>query len=193
MDTFKEKLCKTYNLRSEDVDALLRRMKEVRFSEKETIVRKGNRNSNLYFIKSGIWRGYFHKDGVDTTLWFAVNGEAVFSVWGYVDDSPSRVNIEALCDSAAYCIPRSALEELFLTSAEIANLGRRLMEYQFLRRESWLVSTGNPRAKERYLALIKDMPELLQYVPLKYIASYLRITLQSLSRVRASLKKGPVM
>lgn len=187
MDKFKEKLCKKYRLQETDVQFLLERMEEVRFKKKETIVREGNKNANLYLIKQGIWRGYFHKDGVDTTIWFASEGEAAFSIWGYMDNAYSQVTIEAMCDSIAYCIPRSALIELYHSSIGLANLGRSLMEHQFLSQETWLISAGSPRAKERYLTLIKEMPELLQYVPLKYIASYLWITPQSLSRIRGEL------
>lgn len=65
------------------------------------------------------------------------------------------------------------------------------MDHQFLQQENWLISSGSPRAKERYLNLIKETPELLQYVPLKHIASYLWITPQSLSRIRAKIASSP--
>ena len=69
----------------------------------------------------------------------------------------------------------------------LANLGLHLMDRQLLLQENWLISSGSPRARERYLTLIKETPELLQYVPLKHIASYLWITPQSLSRIRAKI------
>lgn len=155
--------------------------------KRELIVREGTKNSNLYFIRNGIWRAYYHKDGEETTIWFASDGEAAFSVWGYVDNAYSLVNIQAMCDSVAYCISRAALNQLFSSSIGLANLGLRLMDHQFLQQENWLINSGSPRAKERYLNLIKETPELLQYVPLKHIASYLWITPQSLSRIRAEI------
>ena len=94
---------------------------------------------------------------------------------------------EAMCDSVAYSISRTTLNQLYHSSIGLANLGLRLMDHQLLLQENWLINSGSPRAKERYLTLIKETPELLQYVPLKYIASYLWITPQSLSRIRASL------
>lgn len=97
------------------------------------------------------------------------------------------INIEAMCDSVAYSISRATLNQLYHSSIGLANLGLRLMDHQLLLQENWLINSGSPRAKERYLTLIKETPELLQYVPLKYIASYLWITPQSLSRIRASL------
>ena len=168
MDAFIKKLCDKYKVLESDVQTLLGCMEEVHFKKRDLIVREGTKNSNLYFIKTGIWRAYYHKDGADATIWFASDGEAAFSVWGYADNAYSLINIEAMCDSVAY-------------------LGLRLMDHQLLLQENWLINSGSPRAKERYLTLIKETPELLQYVPLKYIASYLWITPQSLSRIRASL------
>lgn len=185
MDAFKEIFKNRYRLSDSDVQTLLDCMEEVRFKKKEVIVREGTKSTNLYLIKQGIWRGHYLKDGVDTTIWFASEGEAAFSAWGYVDNSCSLVSIEAMCDSTAYRISGTALNELYTSSIGLANLGRKLMEHQLLGMENWLISAGSPRAKERYLTLTKEMPELLQCVPLKYIASYLWITPQSLSRIRA--------
>lgn len=190
METFEEKFRNRYQLSEADISALLSHMEEVRFKKREVIVQEGTKNTNLYLIKEGIWRGHYLKDGVDTSIWFASKGEAAFSVWGYVDNSYSQISIEAMSDSIAYCISKAALNELYSTSIGLANLGRRLMEHQLLTTENWLISAGSPRAKERYLTLIKETPELLLHVPLKYIASYLWITPQSLSRIRAGIGKG---
>ena len=190
METFEEKFRNRYQLSEADASALLSHMEEVRFKKKEVIVQEGTKNTNLYLIKEGIWRGHYLKDGVDTSIWFASKGEAAFSVWGYVDNSYSQISIEAISDSIAYCFSKAALNELYSTSIGLANLGRRLMEHQLLTTENWLISAGSPRAKERYLTLIKETPELLLHVPLKYIASYLWITPQSLSRIRAGIGKG---
>lgn len=173
-----------------DVQTLLACMSEVRFKKREVIVCEGKKNTHLYLIKEGVWRGHYLKDGVDTTIWFAAGGEAAFSIWGYADNSHSLISIEAMCDSVAYCISGTALNELYASSIGLANLGRRLMEHQMLTTENWLISAGSPRAKERYLTLIKETPELLQYVPLKHIASYLWVTPQSLSRIRAEIATG---
>ena len=190
METFEEKFRNRYQLSEADASALLSHMEEVRFKKKEVIVQEGTKNTNLYLIKEGIWRGHYLKDGVDTSIWFASKGEAAFSVWGYVDNSYSQISIEAMSDSIAYCISKAVLNELYSTSIGLANLGRRLMEHQLLTTENWLISAGSPRAEERYLTLIKETPELLLHVPLKYIASYLWITPQSLSRIRAGIGKG---
>lgn len=188
METFMDKFRQKYNLSATDLRTLLNHMQEARFKKKEMIVNEGERNNNLYLLKEGIWRAHYLKDETDTTIWFASAGEVAFSIWGYADNSVSQISIEACCDSIAYYISRQELTQLFDSSLGLANLGRRLMEQQLLTTENWLLSSGSPRAKERYLTLIRQTPELLQYVPQKYIASYLWITPQSLSRIRAQIK-----
>lgn len=189
MELFIEKFKTKYHLSEPDVRTLLACMTEVRFKKKEIIVQEGMKNTYLYLIQKGIWRAHYLKDGTETTIWFAGAGEAAFSIWGYSNNASSHITIEAMCDSIAYAISGQELSQLFSNSIGLANLGRKLMEQQLLSLEDWLISSGSPKATERYLTLINETPELLQYVPLKHIASYLWITPQSLSRIRAQLKR----
>lgn len=188
MEAFIEKFKARYNLSDQDTQTLLGCMREVHFKKKSIIVREGSKNTNLYLIKQGIWRGHYLKDGAETPIWFAGEGEVAFSIWGYADNSNSHITIEVMCDSIAYCISGTELNRLYATSIGLANLGRKLMEHQLLTTENWLISAGSPKAKERYLTLISETPELLRYIPLKHIASYLWITPQSLSRIRSQIK-----
>lgn len=187
MDAFIQKFCEKYSLPITLSLQLLAQMEKFTFRKGDFLVQEGGRNSNFYIISKGVWRGHYLNDGVDVSVWFASEGEAIFSSWGYIENSASLVSIEAMCDSELYGISKHRLEEFYASSAELANFGRRLFEQQFLSLENWLISGGSPRARERYLMLLEENPELLQYVPLKHIASYLWITPQSLSRIRAEL------
>lgn len=189
MTVFVQKFSQKYNLPLAASLQLLDKMERMTFRKGEYLVKEGGRNSNFYIIYKGLWRGHYLHKGVDMSLWFASEGEAVFSTWGYVENTPSLVTIEAMCDSEVYVISKSRLEDFFASSVELANFGRRIFEKQFLSLENWLLSAGSPRAEERYLTLLEENPELLQYVPLKHIASYLWVTPQSLSRIRANIGK----
>lgn len=189
MDEFVQKFCEKYSLPITASLQLLAKMEKLHFRKGDFLVQEGERNSNFYIISKGIWRGHYLNDGVDVSVWFASEGEAIFSSWGYIENTLSLVSIEAMCDSELYGISKAKLESFYASSAELANFGRRLFEQQFLGLENWIISGGSPRAKERYLTLLEENPELLQYVPLKHIASYLWITPQSLSRIRAGLGK----
>lgn len=188
MEAFIEKFKARYNLSDKDTHILLECMNELHFKKKSIIVNEGSKNTNLYLIKQGIWRGHYLKEGIDTTIWFACEGEAAFSIWGYAANSNSQITIEVMCDSIAYCISGTELNKLYTASIGLANFGRKLMEQQLLSIENWLISAGSPKAKERYLTLINETPELLRHVPLKHIASYLWVTPQSLSRIRSQIK-----
>lgn len=190
MDAFIQKFCEKYSLPIALSLQLLDNMEKFTFHKGDFLVQEGGRNSNFYIVSKGIWRGHYLNDGVDVSVWFASEGEAIFSSWGYVENTVSLVSIEAMCDSELYGISKAKLEVLYAGSVELANFGRRLFEQQFLGLESWMITGGSPRAKERYLTLLEENPELLQYVPLKHIASYLWITPQSLSRIRAELGEG---
>lgn len=189
METMIKKFCKRYRLPERSLLELLSHMTEYHFGKGELIVKEGERNSNLYIIRKGIWRAYFTSDGTDSSLWFAAAGDAAFSSWGYACNEPSLANIESVNESYAYGISKPELEELFDSSIELANFGRKMFEQEIVNIDNYTVAYGTPSAKERYLTLMEENPELLQDVPLKHLASYLYITPQSLSRIRAGLKR----
>lgn len=110
---------------------LLDNMEKFTFHKGDFLVQEGGRNSNFYIVSKGIWRGHYLNDGVDVSVWFASEGEAIFSSWGYVENTVSLVSIEAMCDSELYGISKAKLEVLYAGSVELANFGRRLFEQQF--------------------------------------------------------------
>lgn len=116
-------------------------------------------------------------------------GELVFSVWGYISDKPSRLSFESMTESEAICLSKEELHKHFHSSVAMANLGRRMMENFILLYENWLMDLWKQNAFERYLTLLDEYPEVIQQIPMKYIASYLGVTVQSLSRIRASLNE----
>lgn len=113
METMIKKFCKKYKLPENTLHELLLHMAEVRFSKGELIISEGERNSNFYLLKKGIWRAYYLTDGTENSLWFAAPGDTAFSSWGYVDSEVSLINIESVNESIAYCISKPELEALF--------------------------------------------------------------------------------
>ncbi|WP_177864589.1 cyclic nucleotide-binding domain-containing protein [uncultured Bacteroides sp.] len=189
MKTFSEILHEKYGLNASESEQLLAQMERLTYRKGEHIVREGERNSSLYLVAQGIWRGHYLRDGVDISLWFASEGDTLFSSWSYVADRPSLTSIEAMSDSTVFRISKQKMETFFASSIAFANIGRIIFERQFLDMENWMINGGAAQAKQRYLALLEQNPELLQHVPLKHIASYLMITPQSLSRIRAELSR----
>ena len=140
MDAFIQKFCEKYSLPIALSLQLLDNMEKFTFHKGDFLVQEGGRNSNFYIVSKGIWRGHYLNDGVDVSVWFASEGEAIFSSWGYVENTVSLVSIEAMCDSELYGISKAKLEVLYAESVELANFGRRLFEQQLLGLESWMIT-----------------------------------------------------
>lgn len=182
-----EKIAEHFAVSGQEIRLLLKDAEKISFTPKDIVVHEREINSNLYFITQGVWRAYTFKDGAEVTLWFVSEGEMALSVWGYTSNLPSHLTLEVVTDSEAYCLSRSKLEQLFQSSISLANLGRKILENFMLEIEVAWLDSYNRTALERYVTLLEKQPEIIRAVPLKYIASYLGITAQSLSRIRNRL------
>ncbi len=182
------RFCELYQFTVAEAESFIGVMSATTKQKGEIVVEEGCRDTNLYLLIGGIWRAYMLKDGEEITVWFGGTGEVVCSMWGYVANIPSEITIESLTESEVYYIPKQELEKYFTTSLAFANLGRKLIEHHALIVDKWWIDSWQPiTARERYLRLMKKNPELLLYAPLKHVASYLGMTPQSLSRIRAAL------
>lgn len=110
MKTFSEILHEKYGLNASESEQLLAQMERLTYRKGEHIVREGERNSSLYLVAQGIWRGHYLRDGVDISLWFASEGDTLFSSWSYVADRPSLTSIEAMSDSTVFRISKQKME-----------------------------------------------------------------------------------
>ena len=146
MKAFIEILREKYGLAQPEAEKLLEQMELLTYRKGEHIVREGERNSSFYLVADGIWRGHYLRDGVDISLWFAFQGDSIFSSWGYVAGLPSLVSIEAMSDSRVYRISKSKLETFFSSSVLFANIGRIIFERQFLDMETVRYTTCDGKA-----------------------------------------------
>lgn len=184
MELFIKKQQEIYPVSSEGMEMLLRDMTEVECRKGEIIVSEGQRIRDAYFVKQGLVRAYVEREDKEVTLWFASVGDMAVGGTGGI----LTMNVEALEDCVFLKIPQARLEDLYHHSLELANWGRKLLEKYLLEYEHYFTHYSWNDASEQYEMLLKADPELLQKVPLKYIASYLQITPQSLSRIRAKNK-----
>lgn len=180
-----------YGIEREAASDLLGQMERVTFRKGEVIVKSGAFDDSLYILESGIWSGAKSAAFGDAIVWFAFNGEAVVDIFCYNAQCPSKISIVAETESIAWRISKARIEKLCSVSLGIANVVRKIFETNacvFEDETIWMADKEN--ASERYRALIEDHPELVLNVPLKKIASYLWVTPQSLSRIRAAMNKG---
>lgn len=156
-----------------------------RFPRKHLLVKAGECCRSAYFIEKGMTRSYWLVDGNEVTTSFSGEGDIVFSMDELYYNKVSEEYVEALEDLVAYRIGIGDLLGLFRTNIELANWGRIIHQNEYRRlhrshRDRLTLSAG-----ERYGEFRKQFPQVCQRVQLGYIASYLGITLPTLSRLRS--------
>jgi len=137
-----------------------------------------------YFIKEGAARAYHFKDGKDITSHFAFEGEAITAI-DSLNGAKSKYNIELLEDSTLFSISYEDMENLYQKSILHERLGRLFLQQVYIDLVERIEDLQFHTAQERYEVLMKKHPKILQRVALKHISSYLGITQETLSRIRA--------
>lgn len=145
----------------------------------------GKTCKTIYFIKKGITRIYYLKDGIDVTESFAWENQILVRVESLFTNKPSSKAIQVLEDSEIIAIDANKLFALYDEYRDIERLFRKVFEMSHVETINRIESIQFHTAEERYHNLLKEFPEIIKRVPLKYIASYLGITQVSLSRIRA--------
>jgi CRP-like cAMP-binding protein len=153
---------------------------------KETLLfRPGTANVKLLFLETGMMRAYRVKEGNEYTHYFFPENWFATDFHSYLTEQPSELYIAALTDITYYEFKKQELLDLFSRHPSLEKLGRIIAEQAYLKTAERLVDFQTNKLKERYLRLIRTNPQLFQHVPQKYIASYLGVAEQSLSRIKA--------
>lgn len=180
-------ICGLYPVSDEALE-LLANHARIKFVPKgKQLIVEGKVNSNFYLIKDGLLR-FFHLDEAEDkedTICFAVSGDAVASLHSYFSELPAMCTVEALADTELYEFSKEAMESVFRKSNDLANWGRIVAfeEIYALERRYTYVGTGDAYSRFKSFIEMRSM-DVIRQIPLKYIASYLGITPQTLSRMR---------
>lgn len=152
----------------------------------EHLLREGQICRYLYFLEKGLLRYYIQKDGNDITKFFTDAPYTFTSQLSFIKRVASGESIEAIEDSIIWSISLDAANELLSIPAWSEFIRKLILEVQGYIEEI-LTDTQTKTAQERYSILLQKNPFLIQRIPQKYIASYLGIEPQSLSRIRKKL------
>lgn len=147
----------------------------------------GQTCKTIYFLKEGIARIFYLKDGIDITESFSFQGNIIARVESLFTGKPSQKAIQILEDAEIIAINATKLFKLYDTHHDIERLFRIIFEHAYVDTVNRIESIQFHSADERYKALL-DETNYVQRIPLKHIASYLGITQVSLSRIRANIK-----
>lgn len=152
------------------------------------ILEEGKICNHLSFLESGLLRFYVNKDGVELTKFFTIAPYFFTSQNSFNSRQPARESIQTIEPSVIY-------EATFVENEELLNLKswnsfakKITQEVQFFTEEI-LEELQSETAENRYRKLLNENPELLNRIPLNYLASFYGIAPQSLSRIRSKILK----
>jgi CRP-like cAMP-binding protein len=157
------------------------------FNKNEIITKQGRTENYLSFIESGIVRFYIPDDENELTFNFSFNREFTCAYDSFLTQTPSEYELQALTESIVWRISYSDLQKVYAQTQVGNYLGRFASERLFLAKSKRELSLLKYNAKERYLRLFSEQPDILKFIPMKYIASYIGITPQGLSRIRRQI------
>ena len=173
-----------YPVSDETVELLKARVTPCRFPKRYQLIKADEFCRSAYFIEEGMTRSFWLVDGEEITTSFAGEGSIVFSMDELYYNKISEEYVETIEEVKAYRIELTELVHLFQTNIELANWGRIIHQNEYRRLHRSYKDRLTLPAKERYEAFLQQFPDVSQRVQLGYIASYLGITLSTLSRLR---------
>jgi CRP-like cAMP-binding protein len=186
--SFESFLRQMITISDEDVNALWERMTPRKLLKKELLVASGHICNRIVFFNRGYFRFYhvsYQGDEITSDFYFAPG--FVTSYTSLITGQPSLVNVQAMDDMDVMELKRSDVYKLYDQNPAIERLGRRMAEVVAMTSETHLFMLLNQSAENRYRNLLHRYPGFVQQIPLQYIASYLGITQETLSRIRKSL------
>ena len=158
---------------------------EETFEPKSILLKAGQVSQRIYFIKKGFVRAFYHRENKQLTSWFMGDGEIIVSVFSFFSRKPSFENIEVLEKSVLQSINWDQLQSLYQNFPEFNLTGRLITEQYYIKSEERVINLQTLSAKQRYEKLLADYPGILQKASLGQIASFLSISQETLSRIRA--------
>lgn len=179
----------TYPVSDTSIKKLLDRCELVSFKKKDLMIRDNEVNQYLYIIKSGIVRGGFRHDKMEDTVLFGMMGDAIASVHSIRYDLPSPFFYEVLSDVEALRISFKEFNKLILTDTDLLMWWQAYLVdgmYVFEHKYAYFAMKD---AYHRYATFIEKRPEIAKEIPIKYIAQYLNVSRETLSRIRAKYAK----
>ena len=154
------------------------------FKKNSVVLKAGQVENYLSFIETGMVRYYIPREIDDLTFEFIFAGNFISAYDSFLTRQPSTSQIATLTKTVIWSVSFNDLQQIYVETNIGNTIGRLASEGLYINKSKRELSLLNQSAEERYLNLFKEQPHLLKHIPLKYIASYIGITPQALSRIR---------
>lgn len=183
-----EKIFSNANLSIEEIEKVLKPFTKVVFNKKDLLFKEGQTLNHYYFLEKGFVRSFtYDYDGNEITTKFYAESEIVLDWTSFMLRTPTQENFQANTDCICWRLKFTDFQELFNSIKGFRESGRNRFATSYLELKKNRLSIISHTAKERYLTLIKEHPEIMKNASLKHIATYLGVTDTSISRIRKEI------
>ena len=158
-----------------------------KYTKGETVLAEGDICDSIIYIDKGLLRQFYIKNGKEVTEYLAVEGTIMMSIESLFKEVPSVQQIEAIEPTIVYELPKKRLEEVALHNVNIQILYRKILEESLIVSQVHADLVRFESAENRYRRMCKLSPQVALRAPLLFIASYLQMTPETLSRVRSTV------
>ncbi|MBR4239781.1 MAG: Crp/Fnr family transcriptional regulator [Prevotella sp.] len=185
-DIARELARKYSTMTHDELDTLESILVPMKFNKNEMILKEGEVCRNIYYVDRGLVRQFYSKKGRIVTEHFGADHTIFMCIESLFKEEPTKLQVEALEPTVIYALPKHKLEQVALHNVNIQILYRKILEESLIISQVHADLVRFESAQERYKKMCKLNPQVVLRAPLVYIANYLQMTPETLSRVRAA-------
>ena len=185
-DIARELARKYSTMTHEELDTLESILVPMKFAKGEMILKEGEVCENIYYIEHGLVRQFYFKNGKQITEHLGEDRTVFMCIESLFREEATKLQVEAIEPTTVYALPKLRLEQVSLHNENIQILYRKILEESLIISQVHADLVRFETAQDRYKKMCKLSPQVILRAPLVYIASYLQMTPETLSRVRAA-------
>lgn len=185
-DIARELARKYSTMTHEELDLLESVLVPMKFAKGEMILSQGQICRNIMYVAKGLVRQFYFKNEKELTEHLSVEGGIVMCIESLFKEEPTQLQVEALEPTLIYALPKQKLEQVALHNVNMQILYRKILEESLILSQVHADLVRFESAQDRYKKLCKLMPQVVMRAPLIYVANYLQMTPETLSRVRTA-------
>ena len=186
-DIARELARKYSTMTHDELDILEGILEPVKYGKGEMILSEGEVCRGISYIEKGFVRQFYHKNGKEVTEHLGVDHTIFMCIESLFKEEPTRLQVEALEATLVYILPKSKLEAAAIRNVNIQMLYRKILEESLIQSQVHADLMRFETAPNKYKRLCELSPQVVLRAPLTYIASYLQMTPETLSRIRSGV------
>ena len=186
-DIARELARKYSTMTHEELDVLESLLVPIKYGKGEQILQEGEICRNISYIERGLIRQFYFKNGKEVTEHLGVDHSIFMCIESLFKEEPTRLQVEALEPTLVYALPKARLEAAAMRNVNIQMLYRKILEESLIQSQIHADLVRFESAPNRYKRLCDLNPQVVLRAPLTYIANYLQMTPETLSRIRSGV------